>query len=74
MFSKPVFGALQVWAGPLSNNRVVVSMWNKCRVNENITAWWVDIGLKSNDSMVVRDLWEVMWFLTLYSVMMMFEA
>ena len=51
--------AFQVWAGPLSDNRVVVLLWNKCTLGDNITAWWVDIGLKSTASMIARDLWEV---------------
>ena len=48
-----------MWAGPLSDNRVVLALWNKCTLGDNITAWWVDIGLKSTASMIVRDLWEV---------------
>ncbi|MCO5567718.1 hypothetical protein L7F22_021412 [Adiantum nelumboides] len=49
---------LEVWAGPLSESRVVVALWNKCADGNNITASWEDVGFTSNTSVVVRDLWE----------------
>ncbi|MCO5593682.1 hypothetical protein L7F22_047699 [Adiantum nelumboides] len=49
---------LEVWAGPLSESRVVVALWNRCADGNNITASWEDVGFTSNTSVVVRDLWE----------------
>eukprot|EP00250_Pteridium_aquilinum_P034002 c6834_g1_i1 orf=175-1377(-) len=49
---------LEVWAGPLSEGRVVVALWNRCASGNYITALWEDVGLESNASMVARDLWE----------------
>lgn len=53
-------GDLEVWAGPLSGNRVAVVLWNRGSSKATITANWSDIGLKLNHSAVVhaRDLWE----------------
>ncbi|KAI5076419.1 hypothetical protein GOP47_0008484 [Adiantum capillus-veneris] len=49
---------LEVWAGPLSDSRVVVALWNRCTEGNNITALWEDVGLDSNALVAVRDLWE----------------
>lgn len=51
-------GSLEVWAGPLSGNRVVVALWNRGDSESLITAQWSDIGLSSSSVVQVRDLWE----------------
>ncbi|PIA58017.1 hypothetical protein AQUCO_00500148v1 [Aquilegia coerulea] len=49
----------QVWAGPLSGNRLVVAFWNRCQQAVIITAKWETLGLHPATSVSVRDLWEV---------------
>ncbi|CAN1166950.1 unnamed protein product [Linum perenne] len=46
----------KVWAGPLSNNRVAVVLWNKGSSRATVTAPFSDIGLRS-DLADARDLW-----------------
>eukprot|EP00253_Pinus_taeda_P036629 PITA_36629 len=48
---------LEVWAGPLSNNRVAVVLWNKSNSRATITAKWEDIGLNPSALFRVRNLW-----------------
>ena len=48
-----------MWAGPLSNNKVAVVLWNRSSSNATVTASWSDIGLKSGTIVDARDLWEV---------------
>jgi alpha-galactosidase len=50
---------LQVWAGPLSGNRLAVALWNRCSKATNITASWEALGLESGIHVSVRDLWQV---------------
>eukprot|EP00252_Welwitschia_mirabilis_P010340 TRINITY_DN2354_c0_g1_i1.p1 TRINITY_DN2354_c0_g1~~TRINITY_DN2354_c0_g1_i1.p1 ORF type:complete len:220 (-),score=28.08 TRINITY_DN2354_c0_g1_i1:137-796(-) len=50
-------GDLEVWAGPLSNNRVAVVLWNRSNTRASITAKWEDLGLHSSTYMRVRNLW-----------------
>ncbi|CAK9156365.1 unnamed protein product [Ilex paraguariensis] len=50
-------GDLEVWAGPLSNNRIAVALWNRGASKADITAYWGDIGLKSTTTVNARDLW-----------------
>eukprot|EP00253_Pinus_taeda_P012434 PITA_12434 len=50
-------GHLEVWAGPMSNNRVAVILWNRGSSQAAITASWGDIGLPSNALVQARDLW-----------------
>lgn len=50
---------LQVWAGPLSNNKVAVILWNRSSSKAKVTASWSDIGLKPGTSVEARDLWAV---------------
>jgi alpha-galactosidase len=50
-------GNLEVWAGPLSNNRVAVILWNRSSSQAAITANWGDIGLSSKSIVQARDLW-----------------
>ncbi|KAJ0246840.1 Alpha-galactosidase 3 [Hirschfeldia incana] len=48
----------QVWSGPLSGDRMVVALWNRCSKPATITATWDMIGLESTVSVSVRDLWQ----------------
>ncbi|CAH9056615.1 unnamed protein product [Cuscuta epithymum] len=50
-------GDLEVWAGPLSGNRVAVVLWNRGSTEATITAYWSDIGLNSSNTVHARDLW-----------------
>lgn len=49
---------LQVWAGPLAENRLTVALWNRCSKDATITAEWGVLGLESSTSVSVRDLWK----------------
>ncbi|XP_027110632.2 alpha-galactosidase 3-like isoform X1 [Coffea arabica] len=51
-------GCEQVWAGPLSEQRVVVVLWNRCSKVATITAGWSALGLESSTPVSVRDLWK----------------
>ncbi|CAH9139691.1 unnamed protein product [Cuscuta epithymum] len=51
-------GCQEVWAGPLSGNRFVVALWNRCSEEATITAQWDAIGLQSTATVSVRDLWK----------------
>ncbi|CAI9097119.1 OLC1v1033445C2 [Oldenlandia corymbosa var. corymbosa] len=53
-----MLGDLEVWAGPLSDYRVVVLLANRSPVKDTITAHWDDIGLPADSAVTVRDLWE----------------
>ncbi|XP_076885936.1 alpha-galactosidase-like [Bidens hawaiensis] len=50
-------GDLEVWAGPLSHNKVAVVLWNRGSSTTKITAYWSDIGLNQTTFVTVRDLW-----------------
>ncbi|XP_059455815.1 alpha-galactosidase 3 [Corylus avellana] len=49
---------LQVWAGPLSEHRLVVALWNRCSKAATVTAAWEKLGLESSTSVSIRDLWQ----------------
>ena len=49
----------QVWAGPLSGNRIVVALWNRCSEVSTISASWNVLGLQSATRVSVKDLWQV---------------
>ncbi|KAL8171439.1 hypothetical protein V2J09_023243 [Rumex salicifolius] len=51
-------GCQQIWAGPLSGNRLVVGLWNKCSSATTIVAKWDVIGLHPFITVSVRDLWK----------------
>ena len=51
-------GCNQVWAGPLSGDRLAVALWNRCSNATTITASWNTIGLESGIRVSVRDLWQ----------------
>ncbi|BAF26853.2 alpha-galactosidase precursor [Oryza sativa Japonica Group] len=48
---------LEVWAGPLSNNRKAVVLWNRQSYQATITAHWSNIGLAGSVAVTARDLW-----------------
>ncbi|KMT16789.1 hypothetical protein BVRB_2g042760 [Beta vulgaris subsp. vulgaris] len=48
----------QVWAGPLSGNRIAVALWNRCPSAAVITAGWNVLGLQSSVSVSIQDLWQ----------------
>ncbi|KAL9225611.1 hypothetical protein vseg_001514 [Gypsophila vaccaria] len=50
-------GDLEVWAGPLSNKRVAVVLWNKGPSSANIVVDMQDLGIPPTASVDVRDLW-----------------
>ena len=47
---------VQVWSGPLSDNRVAVVLWNRESSEATIIADWSDIGLNSSAVVDARDL------------------
>eukprot|EP00249_Psilotum_nudum_P025188 c29433_g1_i1 orf=324-1556(-) len=49
---------LEVWAGPLSGDRIVTAFWNRCGKVDHIKATWADIGLEPDVPMLARDLWK----------------
>ncbi|XP_054792802.1 alpha-galactosidase 1-like isoform X1 [Prosopis cineraria] len=51
-------GDIEIWAGPLSKNRVVVVLLNRGPVRYSITALWDDIGIPPKSVVEARDLWE----------------
>ncbi|XP_031249694.1 alpha-galactosidase-like isoform X2 [Pistacia vera] len=51
-------GDLEVWAGPLSGNKIGLVLWNRGSSTANVTANWADIGLNSSTVVKARDLWE----------------
>ncbi|KAG8380961.1 hypothetical protein BUALT_Bualt06G0070900 [Buddleja alternifolia] len=51
-------GCYQIWAGPLSEQRFVLALWNRCSKPSTITANWGAIGLESSTTVSVRDLWK----------------
>jgi alpha-galactosidase len=48
-----------VWAGPLSNNKIAVVLWNRGSSRATVTAYWSDIGLDPTTTVNARDLWAV---------------
>ncbi|MCO5557902.1 hypothetical protein L7F22_011475 [Adiantum nelumboides] len=51
-------GKLEVWAGPLSRDRIVVLLWNRARRQHLIGAKWRELGFSSSHVFQIRDLWE----------------
>jgi alpha-galactosidase len=50
-------GNLEVWAGPLSGNRIALVLWNRSSSKALITAYWSDIGLNQTTVVNANDLW-----------------
>jgi len=48
-------GTKEIWAGPLSNNELVVMLFNSGTHTTNITVTWAQLGISG--TMNVRDLW-----------------
>ncbi|KAI9087841.1 hypothetical protein K1719_030171 [Acacia pycnantha] len=48
---------LEVWAGPLSDYKVAVILWNRSSSKAKVTAYWSNIGLKPETIVHARDLW-----------------
>uniref|UniRef100_A0A0E0EG74 Alpha-galactosidase n=1 Tax=Oryza meridionalis TaxID=40149 RepID=A0A0E0EG74_9ORYZ len=51
-------GCQEVWAGPLSGNRLAVALWNRCEESANITVKLPSAGLDGSSPYSVRDLWK----------------
>ncbi|GFQ04403.1 alpha-galactosidase [Phtheirospermum japonicum] len=51
-------GCYQVWAGPLSGQRLAIVLWNRCSKTATITAKWAALGLESSISVSIKDLWK----------------
>ncbi|XP_072959698.1 alpha-galactosidase 1-like [Typha angustifolia] len=52
-------GDLEVWAGPLSEERTVVLLLNRAATKSStITAHWEEIGIPPNTTVEARDLWK----------------
>ncbi|XP_014511173.1 alpha-galactosidase [Vigna radiata var. radiata] len=49
---------LEVWAGPLSDNKLAVILWNRSSSKAKVTASWSDIGLNPGTVVDARDLWK----------------
>ncbi|KAK2402317.1 alpha-galactosidase [Trifolium repens] len=49
---------LEAWAGPLSENKVALVLWNRSSSKATITASWSDIGLEPETIVDARNLWE----------------
>jgi alpha-galactosidase len=51
-------GCYQIWAGPLTERRLVLALWNRCAKPATITAKWASIGAEPSSSFSVKDLWK----------------
>ncbi|XP_031251872.1 alpha-galactosidase 1-like isoform X2 [Pistacia vera] len=52
-------GEREIWAGPLSGDRIVVLLENRKPWSSKMTAHWDDIGFNSTNTVVeARDIWE----------------
>ncbi|KAK4280527.1 hypothetical protein QN277_012144 [Acacia crassicarpa] len=49
---------LEVWAGPLSDNKVAVVLLNRSLSKATVNASWSDVGLDPEKTVDARDLWE----------------
>ena len=52
-------GTNEVWGGPLEGGNFTVILLNRGDVEASITANWIDLGLDVNQSVMVRDLWQM---------------
>lgn len=50
-------GDLEVWAGPLSKNKIAIILWNRGPSKATVTAYWSDVGLNPATVVTARDLW-----------------
>jgi alpha-galactosidase len=51
-------GWLETWAGPLSNDRFAVVLFNRSPADEAMTLDWSDLGVASGNQYAVRDIWQ----------------
>lgn len=51
-------GMLEVWAGPLTNGRWAVSLFNRSPGPDTITIEWPLLNISANAQYSVRDIWE----------------
>ncbi|KAK7829689.1 alpha-galactosidase 1 [Quercus suber] len=51
-------GNSEIWAGPLSGNKVALVLLNRAAVPHSITGNWDDIGIPENSVIEARDVWE----------------
>ncbi|XP_057850454.2 alpha-galactosidase [Cryptomeria japonica] len=51
------WGDLEVWAGPLTNKRTAVVLWNRSNSRATITAKWEKMGMHPSVQVRVRNLW-----------------
>jgi alpha-galactosidase len=49
---------LEIWAGPLSGERLVVLLWNRANSAEVVTFTLNQVGLDARTPVTVRDLWK----------------
>ncbi|XP_073220726.1 alpha-galactosidase-like [Cicer arietinum] len=49
---------LEIWAGPLSYNKLAMVLWNRSSSKARVTASWTDLGLEPGTSVDARDLRE----------------
>jgi alpha-galactosidase len=66
-----------VWAGPLSENKVALVLWNRSSSKATITASWSDIGLEPETIVDARNIWEVRYlynspYIVLYMIFLLF--
>ncbi|XP_051138453.1 alpha-galactosidase 3-like [Andrographis paniculata] len=48
----------QVWAGPLSGQRLAVVLWNRGSEAAIVTVQWDALGLESSTAVSIKDLWK----------------
>ncbi|KAJ8761530.1 hypothetical protein K2173_001665 [Erythroxylum novogranatense] len=48
---------LEIWAGPLTRERMVVVLWNRRGSLAHVSVKWKEIGLSPFNPVMVRDLW-----------------
>jgi alpha-galactosidase len=51
-------GDLEVWAGPLSENRTVVALWNRGLTTATISASLELLGFEANSELLARNVWK----------------
>ncbi|KAG6479720.1 hypothetical protein ZIOFF_063190 [Zingiber officinale] len=57
---------IQVWAGPLSESRLVVALWNRCSEVVTITVSWEILGLDNAASFSLRDIWKLIYLILVF--------
>ncbi|KAG6476934.1 hypothetical protein ZIOFF_066184 [Zingiber officinale] len=66
IYSQGNDGCSQVWAGPLSESRVVVALWNRCSEVVTITVSWEILGLDIAASFSLRDIWKLIYLILVF--------